>query len=50
MKPMIWYPKDKDQRAAQRIDQDNHAPYGMIAAVSIVLLCAFTLVFLVGVF
>jgi hypothetical protein len=50
MKPMIWRPEDKDHRVNQYLDNMNHAPYPTIVALVLGLLCAFTIVFLLGSF
>jgi hypothetical protein len=48
MKSMIWHPEENDQKVAQYLDQTNHAPYATIIALSLAIVCFFTLVVLFG--
>jgi hypothetical protein len=50
MKPMIWHPEDQDRKVNEYLDRANHAPYQLIIALSIALICAITLMVLVGSF
>lgn len=48
MKPMTWYPDNKDKEINQYLDKINHAPYPTIFAGIAVLFCLFTILILVG--
>lgn len=50
MKPMIWHSEENDQKFNQYLDSINHAPYGVIVGLAIVLFCAFSFFVLVSVF
>ena len=50
MKPMIWHPESKDRKVNQYLDQTNREPWIAIFAGVLVLVCAFTLLVLVGAF
>lgn len=50
MKPETWLPDEKDEKVNQYLDQINRAPYPTIAAVSLGLLCLFTVVILLSSF
>ena len=50
MKPMIWRPEDKDKRVNNYLDKTNHAPYPMIVASVVGLICLATIAVLVGSF
>jgi hypothetical protein len=48
MKPMIWAPDEHDKEVNQYLEQINHAPYEVIAAMIMILFCLFTAVVLIG--
>lgn len=50
MKPMIWHPEEKDRKVNEYLNQVNHAPYGTIALVLLVVICLFTSTILLGIF
>ncbi len=50
MKPMVWYPEEKDQKINEYLDQTNHAPYELIIGLSIGLFCLIAFVFLLASF
>jgi hypothetical protein len=50
MKPMIWHPEDQDHKVSEYLDRVNHAPYQLILALLIALVCVVTLMILVGSF
>lgn len=50
MKPMIWHPEEKDEKVNQYLDRTNHAPYGVIFALSFGLFCLAVLTFLIASF
>ena len=50
MKSMIWHPEEKDEQVNQYLEQTNHAPYALIAAIVMGLFCVFTLLILMGPF
>jgi hypothetical protein len=50
MKPMIWHPEEKDPKVNEYLNQVNHAPYGIIALVLLVVICLFTATILLGIF
>lgn len=50
MKPMIWHPEEKDAKVNQYLDQMNHAPYELIAALLLGAFCVLTFIFLIGLF
>lgn len=50
MKPMIWHPEEKDPKVNEYLSQVNHAPYGIIALVLLVVICLFTSTILLGIF
>lgn len=50
MKPASWLSEEKDEKVNQYLDHINRAPYPTIAAVSIGLLCLFTVIILLSSF
>ena len=50
MKPMIWHPESKDRKVNEYLDQTNREPWLAILAGVLVLVCAFTLLVLLGAF
>ena len=50
MKPMVWYPEERDEKVNKYLDQINHAPYQSIVAILMVTFCLLTFSFLIGVF
>jgi hypothetical protein len=50
MKPMVWHPEEKDSQVNQYLEQINHAPYGVITLIAIVIFCLFTFFVLIGSF
>lgn len=50
MKDMIWHPEEKDAKVNKYLEQVNHAPYPAIAAISLGIVCLFTLLVLFGTF
>lgn len=47
---MIWHPEEKDRKVNQYLEATNHAPYAVIAAILMVIFCAFTVLVLMGTF
>lgn len=50
MKPMIWHPEEKDEKVNQYLNKINHAPYEIIVASAIGVVCLFTFLVLLGSF
>ena len=50
MKPMIWHPEEKDKKVNQYLESRNREPWLFIWGAAILLVTAFTLAVLVGVF
>ena len=50
MKPMIWHPEPQDEKVNQYLDQMNREPWLAIWAGTLVLLCSFTILVLLGTF
>lgn len=50
MKPMIWHPEEKDKKVNQYLESFNHEPWIVIATISLLLVCLFTFLVLVGTF
>ncbi len=50
MKPMIWHPEPGDKKVNQYLDQTNREPWLMILGVTLVVVCSFTLLVLLGTF
>ncbi|MEM7771142.1 MAG: hypothetical protein AAGA75_23425 [Cyanobacteria bacterium P01_E01_bin.6] len=50
MKPMIWHPEPKDERINEYLDNMNREPWVAIVGISILLLCSFTVLVLIGAF
>jgi uncharacterized membrane-anchored protein len=50
MKPMIWHPEPKDKKVNQYLNRINREPWLFILAASLVLVCVFTLLVLLGTF
>lgn len=50
MKPMVWHPEPQDEKVNQYLDQTNREPWLAIVSVSLVIVCSFTLLVLLGVF
>ncbi|MGL6340577.1 MAG: hypothetical protein ACRC80_15740 [Waterburya sp.] len=50
MKPMIWHPEPQDQKVNQYLDQTNHEPWLAIVGVTLMVVCSFTFVVLLGTF
>ncbi|NEQ53015.1 MAG: hypothetical protein F6K11_23225 [Leptolyngbya sp. SIO3F4] len=48
MKSMIWKPEEHDHLVNEYLEAENHAPYEVIWALSVVLFCFFTAVILIG--
>ena len=50
MKPMIWHPEPKDRQVNEYLDRTNHEPWIAIIGASVLIVCAFTLLVLLGTF
>ena len=50
MKPMIWHPESKDRKVNQYLDRTNREPWLAILAGVLLMVCAFTLLVLIGAF
>lgn len=50
MKSMTWHSEPKDEKVNQYLDRANHAPYPAIFGISLIVLCSFTLLVLLGTF
>jgi hypothetical protein len=50
MKPMIWHPEPNDEKVSQYLDKTNREPWLAILAVTLVVVCSFTLLVLLGSF
>jgi hypothetical protein len=50
MKSMIWHPEERDSKVNQYLKQTNHAPYELIFASLLGLICLFTFAILLGAF
>jgi hypothetical protein len=50
MKPMIWHPEPQDQKVSQYLDQTNHEPWLAIVGATLLVVCSFTFVVLLGTF
>ena len=47
---MKWRPEEKDQKVNQYLESKNRAPYAVILAISLIAICAFTVMILMGTF
>jgi hypothetical protein len=50
MKPMIWHPEEQDKKVNQYLDSLNHEPWVAFVMVSLLLVCLFTALVLIGTF
>lgn len=50
MKPMVWHPEPQDEKVNQYLDRTNREPWLGIVGVSIIIVCTFTLLVLLGTF
>lgn len=48
MKPMIWQPEADDRKVNSYLEKVNHAPYALIALLTLLSICGITLLFLMG--
>jgi hypothetical protein len=48
MKSMIWHPEEKDEKVNRYLQQSNHAPYELIFAILMGIVCLFTFAVLFG--
>ncbi len=50
MKPMIWHPESQDRQVNQYLDRTNREPWLAILAGVLLVVCAFTILVLLGAF
>ncbi len=50
MRPMIWHPEPKDQQVNQYLDQTNREPWFALIGGTLILVCSFTFLVLLGTF
>ena len=50
MRSMVWHPEEKDAKVNNYLEQANHPPYRVVAAVLLAVFCSFTVLVLIGSF